>query len=105
MDLKVYYQKIRQIESRILDAVAIIVSLETADGGKAGRLAEVSPAIAAKIIVEGTGRLASAEEAEAYRQRRAATDGVPEANGNTVRETKGRPEDPDRKAATRNPRS
>ena len=56
MDLKVYYQKIRDIEKSIEDAFAVIVSLETPDGGKPGTLTEVSPGLAAKMIVEGVAR-------------------------------------------------
>ena len=33
MDLRAYYQKIREIETRIEEAFAIVVSLETGDGG------------------------------------------------------------------------
>ena len=67
MDLKVYYQKIRDKESEIPDAFPIVVSNETADGGKPGLLTEVTPGIAAKMLVEGVARLAAAEEARAFR--------------------------------------
>ena len=53
MDLRAYYQKIREIETRIEEAFAIVVSLETGDGGKAGIATEVSRGIAAKMVVEG----------------------------------------------------
>jgi hypothetical protein len=69
MDLRTYYQKIRDVESKILDEFAIVVSLETADGGKAGTFAEVSPGIAAKMLVDGVVRLALSEEAAAFRAR------------------------------------
>jgi hypothetical protein len=62
MDLRAYYQKIREIEARIEDAFAIVVSLETGDGGKGGIATEVSRATAAKMVVEGIVRMASAEE-------------------------------------------
>jgi hypothetical protein len=71
MDLKLYYQKIRDTESKIPDAFPLIVSQPTDDGGKAGSLAEVTRAVAAKMIVESTARLATADEAKAYRDDRA----------------------------------
>ena len=66
MDLKLYYQKIRDMESKITEAFPVVVSNETADGGKPGVLTEVTPGIAAKMLVEGVARLATAEEAMAF---------------------------------------
>ena len=66
MDLRAYYQKIREIEARIEEAFAIVVSLETGDGGKAGIATEVSRAIAAKMVVEGIVRMASSQEASDF---------------------------------------
>lgn len=71
MDLKLYYQKIRDTESKIPDVFPIVVSQETDDGGKAGSCAEVTRAVAAKMITEGTVRLADTAEAKAYREARA----------------------------------
>jgi hypothetical protein len=71
MDLKLYYQKRRDTESKIPDAFPLIVSQQTDDGGKAGSCAEVTRAVAAKMITEGTARLATAEEARTYRETRA----------------------------------
>jgi hypothetical protein len=68
MDLKLYYQKIRDTESKIVDIFPVIVSRQTDDGGSAGSCAEVTRAIAAKMITEGTARLATEEEAKAYRE-------------------------------------
>jgi len=66
MDLRAYYQKIREIEARIEEAFALVVSLDTGDGGKAGIATEVSRAMAAKMVVEGMARMASAEEAAEF---------------------------------------
>lgn len=66
MDLRAYYQKIREIEARIEEAFAIVVSLETGDGGKAGVATEVSRATAAKMVVEGMVRMASEAEAAEF---------------------------------------
>lgn len=67
MDLKLYYQKIREVEAKIADAFPIVVSQETADGGKEGAKTEVPRRIAAKMIVEGLVHLAKQEEAKAFR--------------------------------------
>ena len=67
MDLRLFYQKLRKIEHDIADAHVIVVSNETSDGGRAGQKAEVSRVIAARLILEGRARLATAEEAAGYR--------------------------------------
>jgi len=71
MDLRAYYQKIRDIESKIADEYAIVVSLETSDGGRPGTFTEVSPGVAAKMLVDGIARLAQSDEADAFRSRQA----------------------------------
>jgi hypothetical protein len=71
MDLKLYYQKIRDTESRIPDEFPIIASEKTDDGGKAGIYAEVTREVAAKMMTEGTARLATVAETKAYREERA----------------------------------
>src|SRR5690242_15334289 len=63
MDLKIYYQKVREKRASIAEAFPVVVSQETGDGGKDGVLTEVTPDLAAKMIVDGTAHLASAEEA------------------------------------------
>ena len=68
MDLKAYYQKLRQTESGIAEAQTIVVSLETPDGGRAGVVTEVPRAIAAKLIVESSARQGTEEEALAFRE-------------------------------------
>jgi len=67
MDLKIYYQKLRQVEAGIAEGDVVTVSLETPDGGKAGVKIEVPRQTAARLIVENRARLASEEEAAAYR--------------------------------------
>jgi len=66
MDLKAYYQKIREIERSLKDEHPVIVSRETPDGGREGARAEVPRGVAAKMIVEGRARLASVEEKEEF---------------------------------------
>jgi hypothetical protein len=62
MDLKGYYQKIRDIEARIAEEFPLVLSCETPDGGKEGIKTEVPKRLAAKLIADGLARLASAEE-------------------------------------------
>jgi pentose-5-phosphate-3-epimerase len=68
MDLQLYYQKIREFAATIEEEFPIVVSQETADGGKTGTLTEVAARLGAKMVVEGTARLAKPKEAEAFRQ-------------------------------------
>jgi hypothetical protein len=67
MDLQLYYQKIRETETKISDEFALVVSLETSDGGKCGRKTEVPRRLAAKLLVEGQVRLATKDELKAHR--------------------------------------
>jgi hypothetical protein len=71
MDLKIYYQKIRETQGKIADEFPVVVSQETQDGGKAGVAMEVSRPLAAKMFVEGTARPATVEEAKAFREKQA----------------------------------
>lgn len=71
MDLKVYYDKIRQQRGDIADAFPVVVSNETPDGGKPGTMTEVTRELAAKLVVDGVARLAKDVEAAEFRQRQA----------------------------------
>ena len=66
MDIRVYFQKIRQAEKAIQDPWVVVVSLETPEGGKPGRVTEVSRASAAQLIVENKVRLAEKDERDSY---------------------------------------
>lgn len=67
MDLRAYYQELRQTAASIADEHVVVVSIATPDGGKAGVRTEVTKDVAARLIVERRARLASEEEAETYR--------------------------------------
>ena len=67
MDLKLYYDKIKELEKQIVNEFAVVISNETADGGKAGTKTEVPRRLAAKLIVDGLARLATPEEMTAFR--------------------------------------
>ena len=67
MDLRVYYQKIREWEAKIAQEFPVVKSKDTADGGKTGTLTEVTKQIAAKLIVDGVAELAGQAEVEKFR--------------------------------------
>jgi hypothetical protein len=67
MNLNNYYDKIRETEQQLSGDSAVIVSLETPDGGRPGVLTEAPRRTAARLVVEGSARLATADEASAFR--------------------------------------
>ena len=69
MDLKIYYQKIRDTRRQIDEEFPIVLSKETPDGGKKGRLTEVTRDVAAKMLVDGIAELAPEKAAVEFRQR------------------------------------
>ena len=69
MDLKIYYQKVKQVEAGISEPHVVVVSQETPDGGKAGQMTEVTRTAAARLVVEGRARIGSPEETAAFRSR------------------------------------
>jgi hypothetical protein len=68
MDLRVYYQKIRETVAKYPDKDVVIVSRATGDGGRSGVCTEVPKEIAAVMVVEGTADVAEEHVAEAYRK-------------------------------------
>src|SRR5882672_1941892 len=71
MNMRTYYQKIRDIEQAILEPVVILESNETADGGKEGLLTEVPKRLAAKMIVDGRARLANEQPTREFHEKKA----------------------------------
>lgn len=67
MNLRAYFQKIRQAEALIESDAVLTVSVAGDDGGLEGIRSEVPRALAAKLIVEGKVRLATVEETEAQK--------------------------------------
>ncbi|MGD0498502.1 MAG: hypothetical protein ABSC23_08695 [Bryobacteraceae bacterium] len=67
MDLTAYYKRLRDVEGAIKEPFPIVVSLDTPDGGKAGALTETPRWLAARMIAQGQAKLASADEAKAFR--------------------------------------
>lgn len=71
MDLKIYYQKIREEQAKIVDDYPVVVSEATENGGKSGVAVEVSKTLAAQMIVDGTAHPATTAETNAFRQAKA----------------------------------
>lgn len=65
MDLRVFYQKIRKLEKELDGDYVVLVSNETGDGGRSGQTVEVAKPLAARMIVEGRARQATADECRA----------------------------------------
>jgi len=80
MDVKHYYRKIREIENSLSEPYVLVISLETADGGKAGVASEVTRSVAAKLIVEGRAVVANDTEKETYRTRQAQAQKIAHQN-------------------------
>jgi hypothetical protein len=72
MNLRMYFQKIRDAEASIIDEVVHVVSLETDEGGIEGIITEVPKALAAKLLVEQRSRLATREEKVAHLEKQHA---------------------------------
>jgi hypothetical protein len=68
MDMRAFYQKIRDAAAEIEEPFPIVISLATGDGGKAGTPIEVMRQVAAKMMVEGSARLANQAEAQQFRE-------------------------------------
>ena len=68
MDVRVYFQKLRQIESGLSGQDIVVVSKETPDGGRPGVLTEVPRSIAARLLMEGSADVASDEVAATLRE-------------------------------------
>jgi len=67
VDLRAYYERIRQIEGKIEGAFAVVISRATPDGGRAGVTGELPREMASRLIAEGKADLASPEEAARFR--------------------------------------
>ena len=72
MDLRMYYQKIRELERTFKATFPVVVSQETPDGGTAGVKTEVPIHIAARMIVDGRAVLASEKESQDFLEQKMA---------------------------------
>lgn len=68
MDLRTYYQRIREADESLNGEHIVMVSLPTPEGGKAGVKTEAPRVIAAKMIAEQRARVATADEAREFHE-------------------------------------
>jgi hypothetical protein len=68
MNLRAYYQKIRDLERSLLEPFVVVMSRETPDGGKEGVLTEVPRLLAARMIVDGRAVLAHEAAVRAFQE-------------------------------------
>ena len=71
MDLRMYYQKVRDVEATIPEPYVVLVSHETGDGGKCGVPTEVTRKVAARMLVDGGASLATHEQLRAFQEKQA----------------------------------
>lgn len=67
MNLRDYYREITAQEASIEEPFALVISLQTPNGGRAGVVSEVNRVTAAKLIVDRQARLATPEEVKKLR--------------------------------------
>ena len=72
MDLRLYYQKVRELERSFKATFPVVVSQETPDGGTAGLKTEVPIHVAARMIVDGHAVLASEIESQEFLEQKLA---------------------------------
>jgi phage terminase Nu1 subunit (DNA packaging protein) len=70
MNLRSYFQKIREIEQSLREAFVVVVSQETSDGGIQGLLTEVPKHLAARMIADGRAGLASEEAGRDFHEKK-----------------------------------
>jgi hypothetical protein len=70
MNLRSYFQKIREIEQGLHEAFIVVVSQETSDGGVRGLLTEVPKHLAARMIADGRASLASQDEGRDFHEKK-----------------------------------
>ncbi len=85
MDVKAYYKRLREVEEEITDAFPVVASIDTADGGRDGEFTETPRWVAARMIAQGQARLATAEEASAYRRAQAEAAAKAEKQANAAK--------------------
>lgn len=71
MNLRDYFNKIREFAEAAGPEDVIVCSLKTNDGGREGVFTEVAPRLAGQLIEDKRARLATEEETLAYRQKQA----------------------------------
>lgn len=66
MDLRGFFKKVKEVERKIAEKEAYVMSLATPDGGLEGVITLVARRTAAQLVVDGKARLASEVEVAAF---------------------------------------
>lgn len=66
MDVKQYFQRVRELAAQIPADAVVIKSIATTNGGRAGVMTEVNRYTAAKQVIDGNAVLATEDESAAY---------------------------------------
>src|ERR1700681_4571142 len=70
MNLRSYFQKMREVEQSLREPFVVVASQETSDGGKRGLLTEVPKHLAARMIADGRATLAGEEESRDFHEKK-----------------------------------
>lgn len=70
MNLRRYYQQVREVEASLPDDDIVVRSKTTEAGGRAGKLTEVSRPVAAKLLTQDVVELVSPKDANSFRKAR-----------------------------------
>lgn len=68
MEVKGYFERVRSVADSLPGDQVVVTSLATPDGGREGRLLELTRSLAAKMIVDRKARLATDDEAQRHRE-------------------------------------
>jgi len=71
MDLRQYYKKLHELESKMPEQHVLVVSLDAGDGGREGVITEVSRRNACQLILEGRAKRAEPAQVEEFYSREA----------------------------------
>jgi hypothetical protein len=71
MDLRQYYKKLHELESKMPESHVLVVSVETGDGGKEGVITEVPRRNACQLILDGRAKRMDPEQEAQYRAQEA----------------------------------
>lgn len=72
MNLRKYYESVKEARKKLPEPFAYVTSTSTPNGGVEGVVTEVETEIAARMIVDGVATPSSEEEISAFKERREA---------------------------------
>jgi phage terminase Nu1 subunit (DNA packaging protein) len=79
MNLKSYFQKLRELETSLTEPYIVVISQVTADGGREGLLTEVPREVGAKMIADGRAQVASEDTVKDFQEKKAEAKRIADA--------------------------